>query len=132
MKIKTSELTGAALDWAVAQIEGHRVRWYGSPIYCAYVPKGKRSDYKWQPSLNWKQGGPLLERFFVVTGNATYGDGSIFEDICYGIIGENPDSGEHLHREFGPNRLVAGMRCIVASELGDEVDVPEELAPKRP
>ncbi|MBS4017500.1 MAG: hypothetical protein KGZ68_04610, partial [Dechloromonas sp.] len=27
----------------------------------------------------------------------------------------------------GPTRLVAEMRCYVASKLGDEVDVPEEL-----
>ena len=28
----------------------------------------------------------------------------------------------------GPTPLIAAMRCYVASKLGDEVDVPEELA----
>jgi len=28
---------------------------------------------------------------------------------------------------FGPTPLIAAMRCFVASKLGDEVDVPEEL-----
>ena len=27
----------------------------------------------------------------------------------------------------GPTPLIAAMRCYVASKLGDEVDVPEEL-----
>ena len=29
--------------------------------------------------------------------------------------------------ERGPTKLIAAMRCYVASKLGDEVDVPEEL-----
>ena len=28
---------------------------------------------------------------------------------------------------FGPTPLIAAMRCFVASKLGDEVDVPDEL-----
>lgn len=29
---------------------------------------------------------------------------------------------------YGPTPLVAAMRCLVTSKLGDEVDVPEELS----
>ena len=29
--------------------------------------------------------------------------------------------------QFGPTPLIAAMRCYVASKLGDEVEVPEEL-----
>ena len=28
---------------------------------------------------------------------------------------------------YGPTALIAAMRCYVASKLGEEVDVPEEL-----
>ncbi len=28
---------------------------------------------------------------------------------------------------MGPTPLIAAMRCYVASKLGDEVDIPEEL-----
>jgi hypothetical protein len=28
---------------------------------------------------------------------------------------------------LGPTPLIAAMRCYVASKLGDEVDIPEEL-----
>jgi len=42
--MKTSELTGAALDWAVAKCEGK----YVAP--------------NWAPSTDWRQGGLILER----------------------------------------------------------------------
>jgi hypothetical protein len=32
------------------------------------------------------------------------------------------------HIGFGPTPLIAAMRCYVASKLGDEVEVPNELA----
>lgn len=28
---------------------------------------------------------------------------------------------------YGPTPLIAAMRCYVASKLGDEVDVPDEM-----
>ena len=31
------------------------------------------------------------------------------------------------YRAYGPTPLIAAMRRYVASKLGDEVDVPEEL-----
>jgi hypothetical protein len=35
--------------------------------------------------------------------------------------------GVSIAHEYGPTPLIAAMRCYVASRLGDEVDVPEEL-----
>jgi hypothetical protein len=33
----------------------------------------------------------------------------------------------YLAEDEGPTPLVAAMRCYVASKMGDEVDVPEDL-----
>jgi hypothetical protein len=33
----------------------------------------------------------------------------------------------YLVEECAPTPLIAAMRCYVASKLGDEVDVPDEL-----
>lgn len=33
----------------------------------------------------------------------------------------------HKHYFEGPTMLIAGLRCVVAKRLGNEVDVPEEL-----
>ena len=32
-----------------------------------------------------------------------------------------------MNCEYGPTPLIAAMRCFVASRLGDEVDIPEDL-----
>ena len=69
MKLKTSELTGAALDWAVAKCEGIHVSmarggWFvfDSDAFSEY-----RNDYNddklqsFKPSTNWAQGGPIIE-----------------------------------------------------------------------
>ena len=112
MKRKTAELTGAALDWAVAMCEGKSVDceihagnvWYGR-VTSGLVP--------YRPSTNWNQGGPIIDLH--VTKLEDYGD-------CWGA--EVPDTPEH----YGPTPLIAAMRCYVASKLGDEMEVPDELA----
>lgn len=102
MKIKTSELTGAALDWAVAKCEGY---------WLDLVPEGE-----YTPSSNWSQGGPIIEREKINT--------SIYTGLMKWMATKNV--GETI--ETGDTCLIAAMRCYVASKLGDTVDVPEELA----
>ena len=52
--MKTSELQGAALDWAVAKGEKHMV-WTDEPLR---LPTGE----PYSPSTDWAQGGPIIER----------------------------------------------------------------------
>jgi hypothetical protein len=121
--MKTSELTGAALDWAVAKCEGYT-------DYCGATDKmlPPRKEYGWVQlfdlnySTNWAQGGPIIERI----------KGFLFkhwlesnrEGQCQAEI-HNYD-GDWI--AFGPTPLIAAMRCYVASKLGDEVEVPDEMA----
>lgn len=58
MKIKTSELTGAALDWAVAKCEGNTITFADDGL-----PSGQWEMY----SSNWAQGGPIIEREGITT-----------------------------------------------------------------
>jgi hypothetical protein len=95
--MKTSELTGAALDWAV-----HQARFEGA---CHDEPFPSYST-------DWAQGGPIIERerinlepFSNINGEQWSADGEW-------------DS---------PTPLIAAMRCYVASKLGDEVEVPDEM-----
>jgi Protein of unknown function (DUF2591) len=103
--MKTSELTGAALDWAVAKCEWNREEgdWRGT----------YRADY----SADWSQGGPIIEREAI-----TVSEGS----PVVGLEWMACDKGS-THIQHGPTYLIAAMRCYVASKLGDEVDVPEGL-----
>lgn len=97
-KIKTSELTGPALDWAVARAAG------------LYAPEPWISD----PSTDWAQGGPIIDRERIQFRSEQNTQYRAFIGLC------GADA-------TGPTHLIAAMRCYVASNLGDEVDVPEEL-----
>ena len=114
-KIKTSELTGVALDWAVAKVNGHeQIRFRGCLVDPKTVSDGGALPTKWRPSTNWAQGGPIIEREAIsLTQFSDYPKWTAKhpESLCID----------------GPTPLIAAMRCLVASKLGDEVDVPEEL-----
>jgi hypothetical protein len=119
MKIKTAELTGRALDWAVAKGAGHKVNVGFRNL--TYVPKGKRTLYKYEPTINWSQGGPIIEREEIDTSCI---EGP--EDLKWEAI-KLTKNGRSVFCFKGPTPLIAAMRCYVASKLGDEVEVPNEL-----
>jgi len=98
--MKTSELIGSALDYAVAQCAGIETTNYSGALVI-------RTDGDWwQPSTDWEQGGPIIER----------------EKITIEWTGEDWMAYIwHDHEWFGPTPLIAAMRCFVASKLGDEV-----------
>jgi hypothetical protein len=104
--MKTNELTGAALDWAVAKCEG------------TLHDDGSVSDY-FQPSVDWEQGGAIIERE-MITVECFYG-----ESIWHAWT-PAPEQPREAHG-YGETPLIAAMRCYVASKLGDEVEVPDEL-----
>jgi hypothetical protein len=112
--MKTSELTGAALDWAVTKCEG----------FDHEVTSSEWGMWGW--ATDWSQGGPIIER----EGIELQCNTSALQAAAY--KNANPDwfaclkfkRADHWH---GPSPLIAAMRCYVASKLGDDVDVPEEL-----
>lgn len=113
--MKTSGLTGAALDWAVKQAVKQQLLF---PDY------GERdSDNGYHPSTDWAQGGPIIDR----EGLSIRFAPKDARGAWYAVQGPNrflsPD-----HEGSGPTPLIAAMRCYVASKLGAEVEVPEELA----
>lgn len=103
MKIKTQDLTGPALDWAVAKCQ----RLKGDVM--AAVTAGEFS-----PSTQWHWGGPIIEREHITLR-------------CYTDALWDASIGRLDYVADGPTPLIAAMRCYVASKLGDEVDVPEGL-----
>ena len=105
--MKTSELTGAALDWAVAKCEGIN-----------YVKDDVRfrGAYARKYSTDWAQGGPIIEREAISVW--ARGDEWAAESFVPNKQGRE---------EIGATPLIAAMRCYVTSKLGDEVELPEEL-----
>ena len=119
--MKTSDLIGPALDWAVAKSEGSIGKWY-----CTRYGKTERVT-NWHPSTNWSQGGTIIERERITVAPA---DGESFvgqEAWCaYRIETLFKEAHDHEY-QYGPTPLITAMRCYVASKLGDEVEMPKEL-----
>lgn len=119
MKIKTSELVGPALDWTIAQIEGEDVVFDRLLKVLKFLP-AQFSDEGWyKPSEDWAQGGSIIERKRIhLRPDQTSNQWRAFMIIRpHGLS----------HRQIGPTPLIAAMRCYVISELGEYVDIPEEL-----
>jgi hypothetical protein len=100
--MKTSELTGAALDWAVTKCEG----------FDHEVTSSEWGMWGW--ATDWAQGGPIIEREGIeLTCMDEWKAFMPFQSIpC---------------DEDGPTPLIAAMRCYVASKLGAEIELPKEL-----
>ena len=117
--MKTSELTGAALDWAVRQCEGTR----------------KDIDFAWwtedyTPSTDWAQGGPIIDREDIAMSSKPDGLWAAYAPKGTRLVQHGGKDVEVFHWTFkqeGYTPLVAAMRCYVASKLGDEVEIPKEL-----
>lgn len=123
MKVKTSELTGAALDWAVSTIEYPNDSTIKRGDAEMFIDCNAFGDYSF--STDWAKGGPIIEREGIwLRGphDATKPDGDVVVRIDYWYAHCN-----HKHVKNGPTPLIAAMRCYVASKLSDEIDVPEEL-----
>jgi hypothetical protein len=132
VEVKTAELVGPALDWAVAMAEfweadrpqDGQIR--KGDVYMLVGPFrliGLGVDKFYSPSTNWAQGGPLIDKHSIdfntqgvdVDGSqlieATAQDFECME--CWSAEGET--------------RLIAACRAIVSAKFGDAVKVPAEL-----
>lgn len=109
MLVKTSELTGVALDWAVMTCEG-----YVQPRPVEWILGGH-----FTPSTDWAHGGPIIDQ------------NCIMFDHDRGFDSKQPWraslSIDPYNKIDGPTPLIAAMRCYVASKLGDTVEIPDKL-----
>jgi hypothetical protein len=133
MRIKTSELTGAALDWAVGSCENPnanpvwpfgKITW-SSLWKCFTIPEPNNAALRssWHPSADWAQGGQIIEREKIETGYYSDESGHVeLRGQWSAWLASGP-----IKELFGPTPLVAAMRCFVTSKLGDEVEVPQEV-----
>lgn len=130
MKIKTAELTGQALDWAVAKALGYTIEVRpagacGRPLYVLAAEPG-HTPWVWEPSSSWNYGGPIGEREHL---QACYQTGGTHKGE-WGCIKWN-EGHRGFVQQYGATELIAKMRCYVASKLGDEVELPKELPIQR-
>jgi Protein of unknown function (DUF2591) len=127
--MKTNELTGAALDWAVAKcMTGGEIFQSGRVAHAVvlHVVGGTTAPYfvkdsgvvrcAFEPSTSWAQGGPIIEREKI---------GSLHE--AQGVWSASTKWDDPAKVFYGKTKLIAAMRCYVASKLGDNIELPQEL-----
>lgn len=113
MKIKTSDATPEQLNWLVAKLVGDHYVWWskeGRP----FERTVDDVDPWFEPSTDPAQAWPIIDR-----------EGIGFYKANSTKWWAHPYGGEY--NAEGTTSLIAAMRCYVASKLGDEVDVPEDL-----
>lgn len=131
---KVSEAQGPALNWMVAKAEGKKPGYE----YTLFDPIVFVGDDEYDPSADWSQGGPIIEREGI---GLLYDAGSACRKPSWFATTDDQCTiesyeGEHFDPAFlvaesagtrGPTPLIAAMRCYVVSKLGETVEVPEEL-----
>lgn len=112
VKVKTAELTGAALDWAVAKAVDWRLI---SDVPHNYEGGDSTDTYAPAFSTDWRHGGPLIDEHDVWLSDD--------EGAC--VASCEPHIGRYVVE--GGTNLIAICRAVVATKLGEEVEVPQEL-----
>lgn len=117
VEVKTADLIGKALDYAVAVAEGHPLCEECMHGTDALIIGTGRGDLKgFSPSTDWNQGGPLIEKYLCqVKIQPPYWQACARKE--FGITWIYGD---------GDTALIAACRAIVAAKLGDTISVPEE------
>jgi hypothetical protein len=134
-------LSGTALDWAVAKAYGKYAgdmpTYYPIRIfvgtekeaivgYQVYLDPEERDEFgmiAFEPSTNWGQAGPIIDREKIEIK---------YLDVCVAQIWYRDGIGSDniVAKGVGETSLIAAMRCYVASKLGNEVEIPLDLAQK--
>lgn len=115
--MKTAKLTGALLDYWVAQLE----RSAGVIVTVkdgSCFMYGSGDPYLFCPSLSWAQGGPIIEREGISVMKW-----EIPNDAGMTWSARNLTANIHMD---GQTPLIAAMRAYIASKFGDTV--PDEVA----
>ncbi|MCE0778875.1 DUF2591 domain-containing protein [Pseudomonas sp. NMI542_15] len=146
IEVKTAELAGEALGWAIGKAEGLDVFLappeYGNPwrVFARRQAAATEHTKRYNPWEDWALGGPLIEKYQVslsppasaVHRNFGYMDkrNGYYES---GLWSSTIFGKERKHRRTAfhhPNNpLIVAMQAIAQFELGDIVQVPKELIP---
>ena len=116
MQVKTSELNGNALDWAVAKclnITPIAVKKKYSEGYILYSLPASTVPLEY--SSKWAQGGPIIDRECIWL---THHDAAKMHGA---------HKGDDVWFQKGSTPLIAAMRCYVASKFGGTVEIPDQF-----
>ncbi|MFJ4113791.1 phage protein NinX family protein [Pseudomonas sp. NPDC089758] len=132
IEVKTADLSGEALGWAVGKAEGIDVflapPQYGNSwrVFARYRGQAIEHTKRFNPWEDWALGGPLIDRINPeerrlpkVLGGGRFAE--VWIDLG--------DGDARVGFGRGDTRLIAATRAYAAAKLGDTVQVPKELMP---
>lgn len=108
--MNVSELKGVQLDLWVARAEGLSVT-YKPGASTIWLEERSSDDIYWQPSVDWSQGGPLIDKYRLAVSPFYYkhNNGWAVADADDSILSE------------GSTPLEAVCREVVRAKFGDDV-----------
>ncbi|MCX2816462.1 MULTISPECIES: phage protein NinX family protein [unclassified Pseudomonas] len=124
IEVKSCDLQGEALGWAVGKAEGLDL--YLEPPGYNGVPwrvftrhRGEAIEHikRYNPWEDWALGGLLIQKYRVGFG--------LYSDSFFAVTGLDDIPGD----ADGSTHLIAACRAVVTATLGDTVQVPKELCP---
>lgn len=126
IQVKSQDLSGSALNWAVALCE-HKQGFItqGMPCFDNNTKRVYKTEsllsigVNFTPSASWSDGGPIIEReeIHLLRANSQW-----IASIKY-----NDRRTDWRILAMADSPLVAAMRCYAASRLGNKVEIPESL-----
>ena len=121
MLVKSYDLTGGALDWAVAKLYLSGSSLFDNPDFVLeFVDKPNRS--KWRYSTQDWTAMQAIKKYKISLMHVEADDPYPIDD--------GPWSANIPGQEYactGPTPEIAICRCVVAYKLGEDIEVPDEL-----
>ncbi|MDY7540742.1 DUF2591 family protein [Undibacterium sp. RTI2.1] len=121
MKIKTADLIGPPLNWAVAKCELQHLQNNGDRVKEWVLEQHAQGLHKPDYSEDWMLMGPIIQREEISLNRDN--------ETSYSWAAWTPAPLRDESEAFGYGNLplIAACRCCVESILGDEVEVPDCL-----
>lgn len=135
-KIKTADLIGPALNYASAIANGEKELTVFPPPFAEHPPSvmrtvtlGNRHKQRVHVEyLSWQTAGPIIEREKItVSYNIDHKVGCQWFAYIDDYTKPHGTAARSAYFKTASTPLIAAMRCFIASRLGDEVEIPEEL-----
>jgi hypothetical protein len=118
VKVKTSELTGRAIDWATGKAIGANIGVTIGGLVKEITSHNPIEMGLWQPTNDWSICGSMIEKYWMDVFCEPHNEDVLWSAITPHLLG---------NYENGPTPQIAICRAVVASVLGDEIDLPEDL-----
>lgn len=127
IEVKTADLAGEALGWAVGKAEGLELELAepgcnGVPwrVFARYRATVTERTERYNPWEDWALGGPLIEKHEITIQPSAWD----WQRKCVLWRAQQEDENRYFEHV---SPLVSAMRAVTHTRLGDTVQVPKEL-----